>query len=492
MSIRESARRGAVLLVVVGIAAMVLALVVSFISVMRADAEANRNIVKETQARLMLHAAMMYVQEGSRLGWSDETREALARASIPRAPGWREDSPPGPSASAAPVALVIDRGGQTFGWTDIRNGWLGPLGPRDVTSAGIPSPSWWRSHQSALAWPDYRPFPREDRWTVPMHPSDEFPAPQFRRWPLPGSAVRVPMAVPVRPPYAVLPIAAGNPLVPMRSDSSTATELSPADPGWDADWGGGFGINDKWLMPNVATVGYRGTRGYIGMLDPQPMERTWSVFRSPATVAIPASLLAQQPELGLQTMPGTDGLAWFRIYRETTEDHDGDRSVAQYTKDGETAVAWLHDNVALADNLQLPVARPAGFTGFRNWNVFIITAGAGPGRGFRYWDLPSNDGRRALEPVTAKESGLFADQAMFEEVRSQDRMLWFRVEWTALQGGGMHGNTYQTAERTPQVDNLLRLNYSYAGSEGARMLSPASFGGSFKWVQRLDREPPKW
>ena len=55
-----AARRGALLILVAGIAALMVALSVAFLTRMRADAEENAMVVREAQARLMLVAACSY------------------------------------------------------------------------------------------------------------------------------------------------------------------------------------------------------------------------------------------------------------------------------------------------------------------------------------------------------------------------------------------------------------------------------------------------
>ncbi len=81
-------RRGSVLIVVSGLAALLATLALGFLVRMRSDAEETRAMTRGFQARVMLAAALHYVQEGARLGW----------------------------------------GGETFGWRDVRDGLPGPRG----------------------------------------------------------------------------------------------------------------------------------------------------------------------------------------------------------------------------------------------------------------------------------------------------------------------------------------------------------------------------
>ncbi len=87
------ARRGALLIVVSALAAIVAALAVAHLMRMRSDVEEMRGVEREAQAHIMLVAACTYVQEASRLGWDD------------------------------PATPQREEG---FGWVDVRDGTLGP------------------------------------------------------------------------------------------------------------------------------------------------------------------------------------------------------------------------------------------------------------------------------------------------------------------------------------------------------------------------------
>jgi hypothetical protein len=88
-------RRGTILILVSGLSAILAALAFGFLSRMRIDGEEAAAMVGETQARIMLYAALSYVQEGSRLGWDD-----------PATPEHEE----------------------SYGWVDVRDGRTGPCG----------------------------------------------------------------------------------------------------------------------------------------------------------------------------------------------------------------------------------------------------------------------------------------------------------------------------------------------------------------------------
>ncbi len=435
-------RRGAALIIVIGLAAMLLSMTTVFLARMRSDSVEMRLVMQDTQARLMLHASLMYLQEGSRLGWGDTT-------------------------------------GECFGWTDARDGGLGPRGPRPAgaggTAADIPSPSWW---------------PASTTYS-PLGGDSALPTTGNRTWPMPGSSIRAPMAVAERTPYATRLTFCYNPVMPMRSDG-TAVPYDAAD--WDTT--GWQQKTDEW--PAGWTVKALSAPTGFGMLDPQPVADKWTdaatddQFQEGKTTTgavgdwghtWPTAFNPQGYPTTFRTkrlaiVPETENQSWFRVYREIQADHDNDGDP-------------FYDRVALYDPTD-----PA----IKNWSVFIVACGAGATRGYRFWDqadisawaattgLSAQIGRD-LEPVTASESGLFPDEAFFREALAGSRILWFRVEWSAMQGGGWDGNTYRVAYNQAQE---LSLGTVYKSYTSVRSRSPRSFLGNFRWIQRLDREPPKW
>jgi hypothetical protein len=68
-----SQRRGVILIIVAGMAALMAVLCLTFLARMRADAAESVIVERMAQARLMLVAGCQYVQEASRLGWGRET-----------------------------------------------------------------------------------------------------------------------------------------------------------------------------------------------------------------------------------------------------------------------------------------------------------------------------------------------------------------------------------------------------------------------------------
>ncbi|MDA3963067.1 MAG: hypothetical protein PF961_19960 [Planctomycetota bacterium] len=95
-------RRGAILILVVGISVLILGVTVSFVSLVRSEARTSTTIIDDIQARAMLDAALCYVAETSRIGWGTvDLRQTTAASGVL----WTE----------------------TMGWNDVRNGRPGPF-----------------------------------------------------------------------------------------------------------------------------------------------------------------------------------------------------------------------------------------------------------------------------------------------------------------------------------------------------------------------------
>ncbi len=69
---RPEPRRGALLVIVTGLAAVIAALCFSLLVRARSDSEAMAVVMREAQARIMLGAACAYVLEAGRIGWGRE------------------------------------------------------------------------------------------------------------------------------------------------------------------------------------------------------------------------------------------------------------------------------------------------------------------------------------------------------------------------------------------------------------------------------------
>lgn len=94
-------RSGTILIIVAGISALLASLALTFLVRMRTDVQESQVFLAQTQARVMLGAALSYIGETSRLGWDD-----------PATPEHEE----------------------AFGWIDIRDG---SVGPRDRSGKAL-------------------------------------------------------------------------------------------------------------------------------------------------------------------------------------------------------------------------------------------------------------------------------------------------------------------------------------------------------------------
>lgn len=443
-------RRGSILIIVIGISMILLSLMVMFLQRMRSDAEQMAAVVQDAQARVMLHAALMYLQESSRIGWSDRARETGGAAASGH-DGFRRDGYD-PEDHTRVSGSVSDRGGEAFGWTDVRNGWLGPLGAIDPATKAVPVPAWWDDSSGA----SYRPLPEDD----------ELPPPDRRRWPMPGATIVANIALPELPPYAVRPTWAANPVIHRNHIG---------DASFDADlWHSG---NIKSDLKN-RTVGHE---GYHGMLDPQPVQDEWADdgnATDPDREDFQTGRLRDpmDPTSGIALVPGSDGMAWFRIYRETLRDHNGvdDPGYDDPYYDAVDGGAGVGPAIAICRD----GASPANGHQVKNWNVFVITCGAGPTRGYR-----------DFAEAQAADPGLFPDQHAFDQLRQRESILWFRVEWTGQVGGGFENKGWYHRRHLgsdtaawQQLGNptVHRFNAQFAA------------GGGFKWIQQLHREPERW
>lgn len=360
-------RSASVLIVIAGIAAMLATLAMAFFIKVRSEASKSRVLIMEAQARVMLNAALTYLQESSRLGW----------------------------------------GSEGYGWIDIRDGSLGPRGPV-AADGSLPVPAWWKA--------SYGAYP----------PGPAFPGSTAVTWPAPGATMRGDLYAWTRPPHAIEMTYAYNP-VPYDPDQAVGITVT----GWKPDeW------NDKELVKFRFIRNAYGLPGAKGALQPQPVSanRTAFIDGDPTPVT------------------GSDGLGWFRCYRETAVERDND------------GTPW-YDHVAFPAN---------------QWSTFVITCAAGATRGFRDW------AEVLAEGASAQFNG---DAALFAELRREERLLWYRVEWCANTGGVFDPvNTHFDNSGQYHMKTSQRVNTS----EPMGGLQTRNFTGTYRFIQRLDREPPRW
>jgi hypothetical protein len=452
-------RVGSTLIIVAGLASLLLLVSVTFLQRIRADGEESALVVRDAQARIMLVAALQYLQETSRLGWRKNTGTETAPVYVSDAEGGGDGGP----------------GYECYGWTDVRDGSIGPRGPRVSRTVNplqpLPVPTWW----TGVGYPgDELPTGDGDPQNAYAFAVGSLPPVGTRQWPCPGSAMRGDMFTYATTRYAVRLLKNPTPYKeigptwnpdPTNIINHTFTALDPFTPANRAT------IRTQWDAQQSGPWGGAPAAGFQ-LQDPQPVADTLGTF-----VAPPGTVSFRSGDLTPRAA-STD-LSWFRAYRELPEDHDND------------GVPWF-DRVPLQGH-----------------GTFLIACGAGGTAGYRFWDLTDPAGVltpaqvRDLEPVTAEESGRFADKAMFDDMRANERILWYRAEWTANQGGqanvidhyGSPSNSsywtvifHQNGGRVSGDDEQSALNQN--------TISPAnpviSFFGAFKWIQRLEKDPITW
>ncbi len=377
-------RRGALLLLVAGMVCMIVMLAVAFLVRMRGEAQQADVLLRTVQCRVMLHAAMAYLCEASRLGYAKMNADGSCLD--PReAWGWIDPRDPAEIGQAA----------------DITPGTRGApylLGPRDKTGAKL--------------------------WTAGT-------------WPARRTHIRAPMYRWKRPPFAVEQRMCQNPI--------------PTDPAVPETFGIPFLVN----------------------VDPKPVTDDSAppyVIGSP-TVADQRAMWAKG-DAG--DVPGSNGLAWFRLYREYGDESDRPAN-----------------------------AGPAGAT-------FIVTTGAGGTMGFKDW----------AEVVSETATDLFANsQGLFEILQAGELRRWYRVEWSPAVGGGEldHYIPYfaKIDENNPgpfppdpgkmsigrQPNDTwttgVPINYSRTWGQdiycdGLSTPEPRNYGGTIRYIQRLLKSPGNW
>ena len=103
-----SHRSGTILIIVAGISALLASLALAFLVRNQSDANESDAFLQEAQARIMLVAACSYIQEASRIGWDDKANQSSVHM-------------------------------ETYGWIDVRDGFLGPKPFSEAPSSQIPT-----------------------------------------------------------------------------------------------------------------------------------------------------------------------------------------------------------------------------------------------------------------------------------------------------------------------------------------------------------------
>ncbi|HYE07567.1 MAG TPA: hypothetical protein VEL07_18765 [Planctomycetota bacterium] len=113
---------------------------------------------------------------------------------------------------------------------------------------------------------------------------------------------------------------------------------------------------------------------------------------------------------------------------------------------------------------------------------FVLTCGAGATQGFRSW----------LEVQAAGAEATFADdQALFDDLRANERLLWYRVEWSAaVTVNNYHSIDYHVGQSGHYY--LIAVNGSLGNGDTRSQMRAPNPVGTIRWVERLAGEPAIW
>ena len=190
---QTKSRSGTILIIVAGISALMASLALTFMINARADVEEIEVTVRDAQARIMLVAACSYIMEASRIGW--------------------EPMNPPADYTKAPTPLSTEHA-ETFGWIDVRDGGLGPrietggITEADRTSTSLENTDGNNDRYRVI---DSNGNPRPIDKPMPANPPYDSRREGGQKFPI-GVARRFPMHVLTRPPFAISPRVAENPV----------------------------------------------------------------------------------------------------------------------------------------------------------------------------------------------------------------------------------------------------------------------------------------
>lgn len=294
-------------------------------------------------------------------------------------------------------ASRIGWGTETFGWNDVRDH---APGPKNISGTLPNGGTLWTAGDA--------------------------------KWPAPGSVVRCPMYVMSRPPYAVKQVAAPNPILIVR----------PGETRPDGGYNEG---------PGTSLTGSSGAVTSTRMLaDFSRLDTIPSIAGLGDVLPLPAARYAEFAAGDATPLPRTREYGWFRVYRETAQDHDG--SGSPYFDVVNLNAGGIHPNLS----------------------VFIITCGSGATFGFKDY-----------AEAESVNPGLFVDSDHFALLRASERVLHFRVEWSPFIP--YVNSTESTALLNTASGPLNDIKHSWYNYNP--LCGPF---GSIRWTQRLDREPPTW
>ncbi|MBA3683652.1 MAG: hypothetical protein H0W72_00165 [Planctomycetes bacterium] len=375
---------------------------------MNAQRQASTLIVVSGLAMLMLSMGLAFLMRmrGDAQQAGDVLKDAQARVMLVAA------------MSYVCECSRIGWGKETFGWNDVRDHSPGPrtLGPVRSLPNG------------ALTWAANDP------------------------WPAPGSIARCPMYVMERPPYAIKPLTAPNPIMIV-----AAGEPIP-DGGYQDSADGTGRIIDKNGVAFANDYGANSIHRIGDFSRPDPVP---AIAIAGETLPLPAVRYPAFRDGDPTPRIATREQGWFRVYREDPRDHNG--------VDDANYEDPYYDTIDINQGT------------YPNVSVFVVACGSGA-------TLACRD----FSEAQVVYPGLFFDQRLFDLARSDERIYWYRVEWTPFLGDNTQDSLWEnqstragvTASETYLAPNPPDVTWSYSPVGG--------HFGSIRWIQRLDREPPRW
>ena len=162
-------RSGFLLIVVAGLLVLMAGMALALLASARRDVSETALIANHAQARLLLAAALSYIQESSRIGW--DTYDSASGQFIRH---------------------------EAMGWIDVRDG---AVGPKDLAGMPMFNPALKISVNRSTGLSENRPY-----------------------WPAIGGVARCPMYVMKRPPFALSTAVAPNPIDNQPNASNDPTQ----------------------------------------------------------------------------------------------------------------------------------------------------------------------------------------------------------------------------------------------------------------------------
>ena len=112
---------------------------------------------------------------------------------------------------------------------------------------------------------------------------------------------------------------------------------------------------------------------------------------------------------------------------------------------------------------------------------FVITCGAGATEGFRRWT-----------DMTLSERQQFGEESLWNDLRNQEVIMWYEVEWSPAVGGA----TYQCIDNEQRPDHYQwrpfnPVHENYPGGHQSQTHA-RNMVGTFRYIQRLRHEPAAW